>query len=492
MDNSIWSYTKLPHFEAQSGNINCDVLIVGGGLCGLVCAFELAESGVDPQNIVLIDAHRLFSGSSVRATAKLTSQHGIIYQDVSGKFGQDAAKQYADANEKAIRRAFEIAEKLSIGDAITPRTACLYAKNEQELLKLQKEQLAASKAGIKCEITRECELPFDVKGVLAFFDQAAINPSLYALAIINYLSDKGCRIYENTAALSIENDAVITDKGKIFAKKTVISTRFPFVDKRGLYFVKLYQQRAYLLAVEGAPKLNNMYIGIGQDSLTFRQAGDLLIFGGKASRNGNSYSQFFELIGIASELFPGCGVVEKWSNEDVITHDRIPYIGVNEHIPGTYIASGFGMWGMSTSFAAGKMLSDLITHGFCENSALFSPSRSVAKAGKRSFFINAAEIAGEFAQVLDVPDKSLAQIERGEGCIAAAGKRKLGAYRGNDGRLRLVVPTCSHMKCALRWNREEHCWDCPCHGSRFDTNGDVISGPAMKSIKFYNKSKTIE
>lgn len=489
MNESIWSGNKIPHFASQGENLHCEVLIIGGGLCGILCAFELIESGVSPQDIVLIDAHRLFDGASVRATAKLTSQHSVIYKYITDKFGRESAAQYARANENAIKRAFDIASMLKINDAIVSRTACVYAKDERELSLLIAEQRAAQDAGINCDIIQQNELPFPVSGTMAFHNQAAIDPYAFATAIIDYISKKGCRIYENTTALSVEEDSVITDKGKIFAKKTVISTHFPVADKRGLYFVKLYQQRAYLLAVENAPTISNMYIGIGPDSLTFRQAGDKLIFGGKASRNGDNYSQFFDLVGIATELFDECAVTAKWSNEDVITHDRIPYIGVNRHISGTYIATGFGMWGMSTSFAAGAIISSLITRGFSEEGELFSPSRSVVKAGKRSFFINAAEIATEFAALAEIPIKNTREIKRGEGSIASAGRKKLGAYRDKNGRLRLVVPRCSHMGCPLRWNRNERCWDCSCHGSRFDVNGNVISGPAVKSIRFYNKSK---
>lgn len=484
MEKSIWSRNGIKSFDEQSGNVQCRILIVGGGLCGLLCALELIENGVGGSDIVLIDSYRVFSGTSQHTTGKLTSQHGLIYNKIDRAFGIEYARQYANANENAIDRAFAIAKQLNIPDAIQSSNAFVYAQNEFERKKLEKECAIASKCGINCDVVSTTELPFKITGALKFKNQAAIMPEIFANSIVDYITEKGCTIYENTTALAIKKNVVTTDKGKIFAEKTVISTRFPFVDKRGLYFFKLYQQRSYLLALDGAQRLRDYYIGANENALTFRQVGSKLILGGSSSRSGDrNSSHFYELIGKAAELFRDCEVTEKWSAEDCMTHDHIPYIGINHSIPDTYIATGFNKWGISSSFAAAEVITDLILHGFSEYSSVFSPKRDLLRGGKKSLFANAAEISADYLKSVDVPKTEIKDIKKGCGCIASDGKKKVGAYRDENGAFHLIAPYCTHMKCQLRWNKEEHCWDCPCHGSRFSISGKVISGPAMKSVE---------
>ena len=400
---SVWQSEKLPHFNEQEQNISTEILIVGGGLCGLLCAYELIDSGVTGENITVIDSKRLCSGTSAYTTAKLTAQHGLIYNRLITKLGAEKATQYAKANQDAILRAFEIADNLNVKSAVTSTPSYIYAVNTKQMNAIELEQKAAKALGFESYITVDTELPINIEGALRFDNQAIISPLKFANAIINYITKKGCRIYEHTTALYNEKDAVITDKGKIFAKKVIISSRFPFADKPGLYFIKLYQQRSYLLSVNNTQKIRASYIGADNRSLSFRPHNNSLIVCGTADQNGANYDGFYDLIKRVVDIYPNCEISRRWSAEDCITYDGIPYIGRYRALKGErYIATGFNKWGMSTSFAAAKILSEQIVRGYSDFDQVFNPSRSIIPHGIKQFSIHTAELAAELDCVKEV------------------------------------------------------------------------------------------
>lgn len=479
---SFWQQTKASSYEEQTENIKCSVLIVGAGLCGLLCAYELLDRGVDAPSIVLIEANSVGSGTSSHSTGKLTAQHGLIYDRLIRQQGIEKAAQYANANEKAVKRGLKIADALKI-PSVQKLPALVYATDSAQRKKIESEAKATRALGFDADITVDCELPIPIEGALRFDRQAAIDPVIYCRAVADYIHKKGCKIYENTTAIFTEKNVVITNKGKIFAEKVVISTRFPFVDKRGLYFAKLYQQRSYLLSLKHAQKISGCYVGAENSGLSFRPFKEHLLICGTADEKGKLYKGFLDLIGRAVDLYPDCEVITKWSAEDCMTHDGIPYIGRNTPLPGEYyLATGFNKWGISSSFVAGDLIADLIVKGYSPYEEVFSPSRSVLPNGSKSFFIHTAEIAAEFiSDLVSVPSKKAESLLPGESGIAADGNRKVCACRDKNG-LHELPHRCTHMGCPLHWNESEKTWDCPCHGSRFDTDGQVIDGPAKYNL----------
>ena len=484
---SYWQEVKLPSFEEQKENINCDVLIVGGGLCGLLCAYELLERGV--KDIVIIDANNVMSGTSAHSTAKLTSQHGLIYNRLIQQQGIEKASQYANANQQAIERAFSISKALDFKN-INHHDAFVYATDSEQMKMLEMEAKAARALGFDADITVDTELPIKIEGALRFDRQAAIHPLEFAKAILNNICERGCKIYEHTKAIYPEKNVIVTDKGKIFAEKVVISTRFPFADKRGLYFAKLYQQRSYILLLKSTQKMNGYYVGADNRGLSFRPYKDSLLVCGTEDENGKLYNGFFDLIGRVIDIYPDCEVVSKWSAEDCITHDAIPYIGRYRSLGGeVYVATGFNKWGISSSLVAGSLISDLIVKGHSPYEEVFSPSRSILQNGTKSFLMHTAEIAGEFiSDIVTVPSKKAKELSKGESAVASDGSRKVCACRDEKG-LHELQHRCTHMGCPLKWNEAEKTWDCPCHGSRFDKEGTVINGPAGKNLPHIKKNK---
>ena len=431
MINSVWANDiTMPQFPSLDHDLNTDVLIVGGGMAGLLCAYELAQKGID---YTLIEADRICSGVTWNTTAKLTSQHGLIYEKLIRMHGLENARRYWEANEAAIKEYGMLAE--SIDCDYQTMDNYIYSRNDFQ--KLEKEKAALDNLGIPADLVKVTPLPFPVAGAIRFADQAQFHPLKFAAAIA-----KDLHIYEHTPAKEFMGNMVTTDGVTIQAKKIIITTHFPLINKHGAYFLKLYQQRSYVLALENAGKLDGMYLDAAENGLSFRTYRDLLLLGGGGHRTGKQGGGWAELETFARKHYPNGKEVCRWATQDCMTLDGIPYIGqYSKGTPELYVATGFNKWGMTTSMAAAMILSDLVEGKENPYAYTFRPNRPILR---KQLFLNAAEAT-----------------------------------------VNLMTPTrprCPHLGCALKWNKQEHSWDCPCHGSRFDADGMLLDNPATGNL----------
>lgn len=480
---SIWQKeAQMPNYKRLEKDIRVKNLIIGGGLCGLLTAYQLQQKG--ETDIAVIEAEEFMSGMSSRTTAKITSQHGTVYQDLLS-LGREKARQYAGANEAAIAMYQQIIEKEQIECDFARCDSYLYTVTPKEVKTLQKEAEAAALLNIPASFEITTELPFPVNGAVRFPRQARFQPVLFAKRICELLEERGAKLYSHTKALSVEDGRVLTEEASIKAYRVFICTRYPMEDKKGLYFAKLYQQRFYLLALENAPVLQNMYLEVGGAEHSLRPHRGYLLFGGFNHKTGHEEkTQHLEdLRRKAKELFPESREAAGWSSQDCMTHDSIPYIGREERIgERVFIAAGFNEWGMSTSMVAADLLSQLALERDAPNAPVFSPRRVDPALQAKSFTVQAADMAYNFIAKA-IPFGSAEGIKPGEGKIAEVGGKRTGVYRREDGALLAVEARCTHMGCPLQWNPDEKTWDCSCHGSRFSPEGRVISGPAREPLK---------
>lgn len=431
MTNSVWAtMSLLPEFPTLKDDLKTDVLIIGGGLAGILCAYKLSQDGVD---CTLIEADRICHGVTRNTTAKITSQHGLIYDKLIREFGVEAARFYWEANENALEAYRSLAESIDCGF----ETADNFIYTVQSKEKLEKEQYALDRLGIPAEFVDKLSLPFPVAGAIRFAKQAQFHPLKFVSAIAG-----GLKIYERTAARAFEGNVVLTNHGKISAGKTIVATHFPILNKHGSYFLKMYQQRSYVLALENARKINGMYLDGEGNGLSFRMYKDLLLLGGGGHRTGKQGGGWAELERYVQEHDPNARVKYRWATQDCMTLDGIPYIGpYSKNTPDLFVATGFNKWGMTSSMAAAQILCDQVqgrenTYGW-----VFSPSRTVLRP---QLAVNALEATVN----LLTPTK----------------------------------PRCPHLGCALKWNPQEHSWDCPCHGSRFSEDGILLDNPATGNL----------
>jgi len=430
--HSLWSETvTLPSFEALSRNLKTDVLIIGGGITGILCAYYLQQAGV---NYILVEADTILSGITKNTTAKVTSQHGLIYHKIAKKYGMDAAGLYLEANEAALWEYKKLAKELLCD--FTEETNYVYTltrpdKIERELDTLQKLRFSAAFA-------EHLPLPFHTAGAVAFPNQAKFHP----LKLLSELA-KPLHIYEHTKVQELVGNLAVTNHGKIFAKNIIVTTHFPFLNKHGSYFLKQYQHRSYVLALTNADKPEGMFVDEADSGLSFRTHQNFLLLGGGGHRTGKQGGNYKELREFAKKHYPNAQEIFHWATQDCMTLDGIPYIGqYSKNTPNLFVATGYNKWGMTSAMVAAHLLRDLVCEKPSDYAKIFSPSRSILHP---QLFFNSLE--------------SMMNL------LTPAKKR------------------CPHLGCALKWNKEEHTWDCPCHGSRFTKKGKLIDNPATDDLK---------
>lgn len=430
--NSVWiDSVNLKKFDSLKKNIKTDVAIIGGGMAGILTAYMLKKKGVDS---VIIEASKIGYGVTKNTTAKITSQHGLIYNKLKNKLGYEKAKQYLTSNELALKEYKELCQSIECNFCEKP--AYVYSLDDK--VKIYEEIETVNVLGLHANYTNKTELPFPIEGAIEFENQAEFNP----LKFISEIS-KDLTIYENTMVREIKNRVLITDNGNVKADKIVVATHFPFINVPGFYFAKMYQQRSYVLALENAQKLNGMHIDGSGQGLSFRNYKDLLLLGGGGHRTGKDGGGYNELRQTVKKLYPNAVEKYSWATQDCMTLDYIPYIGkYSKNTDSIFVATGFNKWGMTSSMVSGMILSDMILDIKNEYEELYNPCRFSLN---KQFFINSLETTANL--------------------------------------INLKPKRCSHLGCALHYNKQEHTWDCSCHGSRFDENGKIIDNPATKDIK---------
>ena len=429
---SLWEQTwEHPGFPALDGDLSTDVLIIGGGMAGVLCAYLLHRAGVD---YALVEARTLCGGITRNTTAKITSQHGLIYDKLIRKFGVERAGQYLSAQEAALQSYRELCQTVDCG--FEEKDAYVYSLDDRR--KLERELNALEKLGFPGEFAGRLPLPFPVAGAVRFPRQAQFHPLKFVAAIT-----KGLHIYEHTAVRELAGTTAVTDHGKIRAHKIIVATHFPFLNKHGSYFLKLYQHRSYVIALENAPDVAGMYVDEARTGMSFRNYGSLLLLGGGGHRTGKEGGGWRELREFAGRHYPHAVEKFHWATQDCMSLDGVPYIGpYSASTSGLYVATGFNKWGMTSSMVAAMVLCDLVQGKESPFGAVFSPSRSILRP----------------------------QL----------------AANGLEAVVNLLTPTtrrCPHLGCALKWNAQEHTWDCPCHGSRFTEDGRLLDNPATGDLR---------
>ena len=428
--DSIWSQTaQLPAFGPLRSDLKTDVLIIGGGMAGLLCAYQLAQAGVD---YVLVEADRIGGGITKNTTAKLTAQHGLVYDKLIREFGAERARLYLEANQAALEAYRTLCRNIDC--EFEEKDAFVYSVDKRR--KLERELKALDRLGFSAELTERLPLPFPTAGAVRFERQAQFHPLKFIAAIARDL-----RIFEHTKVLELGPGKAVTNGGRISAEKIVAATHFPMLNKHGGYFLKLYQHRSYVLALKNAPDVHGMYLDENEKGLSFRNYRTLLLLGGGSHRTGRRGGNWQELEHFAGRCYPGAQAAARWAAQDCMTLDGMPYIGpYSRRTAGLYVATGFNKWGMTASMAAAAVLTDLILDRKNPYAELFSPSRTMLR-----------------------PQLAV------NGLASALGL------------LTPTAPRCPHMGCALKYNAAEHSWDCPCHGSRFEEDGTLIDNPAADS-----------
>lgn len=428
---SLWeSGAEMPEFPCLRGDIKTDVLIIGGGIAGILCGYKLKKAGVD---CVIAESEKICRGVTAGTTAKITVQHGAVFDKLINVFGTEKAGLYLKANEKALCEYKKLCRKIDCDFKETD--SYIYSLIDRK--KIEKEVAALQKLGCNAEFCEKTELPFKVAGAVKVPSQAQFNPLKFLREISNNLT-----IYENAAVKELKGLTAVCNGGEIVAKRIIVATHFPIINKHGSYFLKMYQKRSYVSAFLGAKLLEGMYRDESEDGFSFRSAGKFLIIGGQSKRTGKKSGGWEQIRSFSEKYYPDAVEKYTWAAQDCITLDSVPYIGnYSANTPDLYVATGFNKWGMTSSMVAAEILTDMIRGKKNEFAGVFSPSRHILR---KQLVLNAVSAVG--------------------------------------GLLTPTVKRCPHLGCALKWNKNERTWDCPCHGSRFSEKGKLLNDPATGDI----------
>lgn len=472
---SIWSIgTEYEKGDMLKNDVSADAVVIGAGMAGVLTAYFLSERGL---NTVVLEASRVGSGQTKHTTAKITSQHKLIYSKLIRESGLYSAYRYASINQRAIDEYERIIRENDIDCEFKRTSAFLYSETDTQ--QLEDEARCALRAGIDAKITKDTELPFSIAAALEFKNQAQFHP----LKFLYSLADR-VRIYENTRVQRVEKNTVITNGAKVSAKYIVFATHYPFVNFPGLYFVRMHQERSYVIAIDADKAVENMYLGIDKGGLSFRGYRGKILLGGGSHRTGeNSGGKYDMLRSKAAQYYPGYSEVCRFSAQDCITLDGIPYIGrFSGGDKDKYIATGFGKWGMTSSMVSAMLISDMITGRKNLCSGVFSPQRHNISIPLAPFFSEVGHsVKGLSKQIFSIPLKTTDSIKPGQAAVVMYNGKKAGVYKNESGKCFAVDARCPHLGCRLEWNPDEKSWDCPCHGSRFDYLGRLIDNPAQKT-----------
>ncbi len=446
-----------------------DVIVIGAGMAGVLTAHLLNEHGM---RVLVLEAKTVASGQTGRTTAKITSQHDMKYAEMIKTLGRKRAGLYARANEAAIKEYERLITKEKIDCEYERTEAYLYTISDP--VKLKKEAEEAVSLGIDAQFTTDTELPFPVTGAVCFRGQAQFDAQRFIRQLASQLElreytkvvkIRGERVY----AECMSQDGKKVEKRRVYcAEHVIVATHYPVFNVPGFYFLRQHQERSYVLALTGifdgqadavcAKPMRGMYYGVDKGSHSFRRIGDILLLGGGSHRTGEHTcgGAYDALVRASERYFPKENYPEKkevarWSAQDCMPHDGVPFIGkYSWFTPHHYVITGFQKWGMTTSMVAAMILRDTLCGVETPYAKLFSPQRMYVCAGISAFLKDIGVSVKELARgMLQLP-KSPAR--------------------------------CPHLGCELKWNPDEHSWDCPCHGSRFDENGELLDNPAKKGL----------
>jgi glycine/D-amino acid oxidase-like deaminating enzyme/nitrite reductase/ring-hydroxylating ferredoxin subunit len=494
---SFWVQTGPPQpaFPDLDGDVRADVAVIGGGIVGITTALLLTERGAD---VVLLEADRLGRGVTGHTTAKVSSQHGMIYSRLRSRFGATGARIYAEANETALRWIAERVERDAIECDFRRRPSYAYVTSSSARSTVEDEARAASEAGLPASVVETTPLPYPVEAAVRFDGQAEFHVLRYLLALVDALTGAGggCRVFERSRAVEVDADedcVVKTPGGRVVAGQVVVATHYPFLD-RSLAFARVHPQRSYavLCRIAGSPP-EGMFISADSPTRSVRgvplDGEELLLVGGEGHRTGtggDTEQRYQRLEAFAREHWDVRSVEYRWSAQDNTTLDHVPYVGpLTPMADRVLMATGFAKWGMTGGTAAALLLCDLLLGRDSPWARLFDPNRLTPRASAVRLVKENAVAGLHFVgdRIMSFGARPIEDLQPGEADIVALAGETAAAYRAEDGVLTAVSPTCTHLGCRVRWNHAERSWDCPCHGSRFSPAGDVLQGPAVHRLE---------
>jgi glycine/D-amino acid oxidase-like deaminating enzyme/nitrite reductase/ring-hydroxylating ferredoxin subunit len=489
-NGGFWGRSVTRAHPTLDEDLEVDVAVVGAGIAGTSVAWELMDRG---HRVALLDRDRVGAGVSGHSTGKVSVLQGLRYSGLEERLGARVAASYAASQLLAMQRLDAVVERIKPDCHLTRQPAVLFAEDDQALERLTAEVKSARRAGIDLRLTLEPGLPFPTIGAAVVDDQVGLDPLAYVRAVAADLVSGGGQVFEHTGVTRLdegEPHVLMTWNGLVVrAHHVVVTTQFPIFD-RAMLFQRLHPRREFVLRADASEEeaLPALYINTGRDVRSLRtarldQRDHLIVTGAPFSPGGDAApGRLADLRSWADERLGRPRWRGSWAAQDYDTPDGLPFIGpLHRFGTNLWVATGFGGWGLSNGILAGLLIGDLIEGHAPEHASLFHPRRLAPMLEARSLLRGSTRMAngliGDRVRSRLSGAGSLDEIRPGE----AAYLRDAGvwaAYRDEDGLAHVVSAVCTHMGCLVTFNRAETSWECPCHGSRFSVDGEVLQGPA--------------
>lgn len=491
----FWLDRQAPvEFPAVDADMDVDIAIVGAGIVGLHAAYELRQSGL---SVAVYEARQIGKQATGRSTAKVSSQHGLKYGSLIRDFGRDEAKLYADANQAAITKIVGISSSLPENAGLEDKPAYLYAESAQQLDHIEAEAEAASSLGLPAELLPSAGLPFETHGALRFVGQYQFDPYLYLSGLAQLVAEAGIPVFEQSRVVEIEDGPpyrLSVNGSKVTAGKVIVATQMPVVGD-GLFFAKAFPFAHPVAAVPLAQdmQIEGMFLSAGNPSHSFRTATRegkpyLIAAGGefKTGELGAASEAVADLMAYLKRSFGGDDPTHLWINEDFRPMDGMAFVGpATSGKPDLLVATGFNAWGITQGAVAGEILATRILEKIHPCADLYDATRVKPVAGGPTFVVEnvktATHLAGE--RLFGSRISKLEDIAPGEGGVIRHEGEQLAVLKDADGAVTARSAICTHLGCVVGWNAVDRTWDCSCHGSRFDADGAVLSGPATAPLE---------
>lgn len=472
---SIWEFDfAMKKRPSLKKDIKRDVVVIGGGMAGILTAYYLKEAGA---RVTVLEQHQIGSGITKNTTGKISMSFPNFYKKLVDSQGIESGQVYVHAYQEAVAEFDRLIKGKNIDCDYEQLSSYIYSKKKDN--SLEEEWKAAEQLKLDTFLTTEAELPFYTSLLLGFKNQA----QFHALKFLSELSEE-LEVYEDTRVTAIEGNVVITEKADVAADHIIVTTHYPFQKLKGYYFVKNYQEGSRVIAIQNGQDLKGNYIGDTVGSFSLRNHREYTLIGTVEGRNEDSLidSSYKELQDNVKAWYPGAIETFRWSNQDCVTPDGLPYIGrLSSGEDEIYTATGMNKWGMTGSMVAARLLTDMVMKKDNPLAGIVKPGRIKVNAN----LMQHMKISGKtyIMEKLSVPQETYESIPIGEGGIIEVDSKKVGVYKESEDKVYVLSTKCPHLGCQLTWNKEDKTWDCPCHGSRFHYTGEILNNPATKAMK---------
>jgi glycine/D-amino acid oxidase-like deaminating enzyme/nitrite reductase/ring-hydroxylating ferredoxin subunit len=464
-------------YPTLTGAHTADVAIVGAGIVGVTAAYMLSVAGL---SVALLEARRIGRQVTGRSTAKITTQHSLIYRHLIESLGLETAEHYAEANRLGMNQIRQWVDGLGIACDFETKDAYVYCSDRSRLKDLEAEADASHAVGLDSELLEAAPLPFPTAGALRSRNQAQFNPAQYVIGLAKAAETAGALVVEGTRVTGVEKSDgwnLAAGRASVHADNVVLATNLPMAGP--IPYDERTRPRSHIamaFRIDSRGAIEGMFIGIDEPTHSLRMGRDddgmlLVVLGSKfgTGLEGNVAKHFRELEAWTRRNLQVGDAAWRWVNEDYDSPDRLPFIGASAQAPNLYVATGFNAWGISNGTAAGILVAQQILGKTPAWASIYDPDRRVPKEFNKG---------GESQSIVH----SLDDIDPGAGAVMNLGQGKIAVWRDDDGVPHAVSASCSHKGCTVTWNNAERTWDCPCHGSIFDADGSVIHGPAVEPL----------